>query len=483
MIRFLSPTTILLPEDTPAIRRLVTFRDRSVDYQLSRMRRNVSWMSSDPEGFAAAADKLRAERDRCLAFETPEGLATYSGLVHKVDQWLKVGVDRSALSYPEPRLLPWASKPFELRPYQKEAVQALIGAKHGAACLPTASGKSAIVMQLLHDLGLRAVVMAPSASITKQLYSEAQRLFGRARVGMYGAGRHDTDKLITFAVSQALVRVEPGIEAWEKLSQAQVFIADEAHQLPAETFSKVCFGLMSGPPYRFSLTATHTRTDGSELLLEAITGPVVYRKSYAELAQAGWLAPLRFRMMTVDAVGRPNQQDPMKETRNQLLNNPNVNATAARVAAAAVKAGRQVLILIDEFRQFNQLMGHMSVPFEFAHGGASQDAKEYLPSEYWRSDVSGIIERFNSGQTKVVIGTSAISTGVDTRPVGCLIYLQGGTSEIQVKQALGRGTRLHPSKTDCWVVDFVVRGSNTMERHAAVRQRIYAEYAIEGGIE
>lgn len=483
MIRLLSPTTILLPEDSPAIRRMLTFRDRSVDYQLSRMRRNVSWMNSDPEGFAAAADKLRSERDRCLAFEVEQGLATYSGLAHKLDQWLKVGIDASAVHYPEPRLLPWASKPFELREYQKEAVDALIKARHAAACLPTASGKSAIVMQLLHDLGLRAVVMAPSSSITKQLYAEAQRLFGRSRVGMYGAGRHDVDKLITFAVSQALVRVEPGTEEWDKLSAAQVFIADEAHQLPAETFSKVCFGLMSAPPYRFSLTATHTRTDGSELLLEAITGPVVYRKTYAELARAKWLAPLRFRMMEVPCVGRPNHQDPMKETRNQLFNNPNVNAAAAKVAAAAVKAGRQVLILIDEFRQFNQLIAHMTVPFEFAHGGASQEAKEYLPSDYWRSDVTGIIDRFNSGETRVVIGTSAISTGVDTRPVGCLIYLQGGTSEIQVKQALGRGTRLHPSKSDCWVVDFLVRGSNTMERHAAVRQRIYSEYAIDGGEE
>jgi type I site-specific restriction endonuclease len=72
-----------------------------------------------------------------------------------------------------------------------------------------------------------------------------------------------------------------------------------------------------------------------------------------------------------------------------------------------------------------------------------------------------------------LIGTSAIATGVDLRPTGCLIYLQGGKSEIAVRQGLGRGTRIVPGKKDFWVVDFNVPMSPTLMRHYRARKEIY----------
>ena len=76
----------------------------------------------------------------------------------------------------------------------------------------------------------------------------------------------------------------------------------------------------------------------------------------------------------------------------------------------------------------------------------------------------------------MLIGTSAISTGVDLKPVGCLLYLQGGTSEVQVKQGLGRATRVVPGKKDFWLVDFKVMGSPKMERHLDTREEFYREF-------
>ena len=134
-----------------------------------------------------------------------------------------------------------------------------------------------------------------------------------------------------------------------------------------------------------------------------------------------------------------------------------------------------MVILLEEFRQFSLLLNHLSVPFEFVHGGASEEAKEFIPKEYWDSDTEAAIARFNSGQTKVLIGTSAISTGVDLRPVGCLIYMQGGTSEIKIKQAIGRGTRITEGLKDFWVVDFIIKGSPVLERHAGVRADMYQD--------
>ena len=91
-------------------------------------------------------------------------------------------------------------------------------------------------------------------------------------------------------------------------------------------------------------------------------------------------------------------------------------------------------------------------------------------------EASEAIEKFNTGAVKLLIGTSAVSTGVDLKPTQCLIYMQGGISEIKVKQAIGRGTRMGvPGKKDCWVVDFIVMGSKTLERHAMARKEMYEE--------
>jgi superfamily II DNA or RNA helicase len=91
-------------------------------------------------------------------------------------------------------------------------------------------------------------------------------------------------------------------------------------------------------------------------------------------------------------------------------------------------------------------------------------------------DSKDAIAKFVNGEVKLIVGTSAISTGVDLKPTQCLIYLQGGTSEIKVKQAIGRGTRMGvEGKTDFWVVDFLVNGSKTCTKHALVRKELYEE--------
>jgi superfamily II DNA or RNA helicase len=57
-----------------------------------------------------------------------------------------------------------------------------------------------------------------------------------------------------------------------------------------------------------------------------------------------------------------------------------------------------------------------------------------------------------------------------------IIMLTGGKSEVQVKQAIGRGTRLVEGKKDFWVIDFDVAGSPTMDRHLKARQAYYEEF-------
>jgi superfamily II DNA or RNA helicase len=84
-----------------------------------------------------------------------------------------------------------------------------------------------------------------------------------------------------------------------------------------------------------------------------------------------------------------------------------------------------------------------------------------------------LVKEFNEGKHPILVGTSCITTGTDIQTAGAIIYLQGGKSEIQVRQSVGRGTRKVAGKVDCYFIDFDVRNVEVVHRHAEERAAIY----------
>lgn len=476
-----TPTKLVLPRGGQDVARFLTFRDRAVEYQLKRLRDNVRWRGADPESYLEAVEKLKADAQRCLLMEDDEGFYTYSGLA--IDLAERFGweppIERPLpdnIPIPLARPLP---EPFY---YQTEAVNALCQRGHGAIELPTGSGKSLIVMELCRRANMKTLVVTPSAAITDQLYKDIVKHFGIKYAGKYGDGSKSSNKKITVATAQALTRLSRDSEAYMELSKSEVFIFDESHMTPADTFERVCTGVAAAAPYRFFTSATQIRNDGSEMLLKGITGPIVYRKTFRELCEQGYLAKPYFKIFSVRPANSYTANDPKKETRNQLYLNPYVNQLAGEIATKSVLlAKRQTLIIVEQFDQFVQLKNFLGVTPVFVHGGASAETREILPPEYWDCDTEKAVADFNNKKIPLLVGTSAISTGVDTKAAETIIYLQGGTSEIKVRQAIGRGTRIKnvPGKKDLWVVDFRVEGSPTMERHLETRKAIYSELSDE----
>jgi superfamily II DNA or RNA helicase len=474
MIR-VTKTKIILPHDGDDVKAFLTFNDKSVGFMISKLKKNFRFAQGDPEKFKARLDELKEQQNKCLLFYDVEGNPwTYSGLASDLTMrfgWTLKKQDLDVVS--ERSVFPWKKMPPPARYYQDEAFEELIKDTLGAVELPTGSGKTLIILKLLKHFSIKTLIITPFSNITNQLRLDLEESFGVRYVGQYGDGKKKTDKLFTVATAQSISRIKKNSVEWDNLSQCGMVIFDESHMVPAESFKTICLdGVASMCKHRYFLSATQTRTDGSEMLLKGITGPVVYRKTYIELANQGFLKKVNVKFFNVSPC-RPPKEDPKKETRSNLYTNPSVAKFAAELAEKAYKvAGRQTVILIEEYEQFLLLKNFLTIPYEFAHGTVGEEAKKTLPKEYWKCDVNSIIEQFNKGNLPILIGTTAIATGVDIRPTGCIIYLQGGTSEIKVKQGVGRGTR-PVAHTDLWVIDFNIVGSPTLERHARARSEIY----------
>jgi superfamily II DNA or RNA helicase len=466
------------------LRAALTYHDGRVDHQLARLR-HARWM--DKEERAEKMEELKAQSQQCLLFrdQTRGCWWTYSGLADKVAALLGTRAENE-VEYPfvAGGELDWKTPPkYDDRPYQTDSRSALLTRKHAAVELGTGLGKSFIILKIARQLALKTVIMAPSTSIAGQLYDDLAGAFGKRTVGLYGDGSKEWDKLITVAIAASLVRLDHTSAAAQNFRRSAVFISDESHLNPADTLSRVCLGLMGAAPYRFFFSATQMRTDGLDLLLEGITGPVVYRKSVREGISEGYLSALDFAMVRTHSPSSYVDRDVNAMTQCHLYYNPVVNQQAAEIANGFAERGQQVLVLVDEMEQYARLQPLLRYASKFAHGGVTRANRERLPEAFWKSDPKKFVGEFNRGEFPILVGTTCISTGTNICANEATVNLQGGKSEIAVMQGpCGRSTRLHTfadgrKKTRCAVIDFDVQNVPDMHRHAGAREAIYEQVA------
>jgi superfamily II DNA or RNA helicase len=441
----------LTPVQVESCRRFLTFSDKGVQYLLTRHKQNRWFKANEPEKWLARLEELKAQQKRCLLFESvgkPQleecgQYFTYSGLKQDLMAHLRIDVSETLVEYPDPKPMAWASPPHMLRPYQVEAAYLCEQHKHCAISLPTGSGKSRVLMELCKRYGLPTIIMAPTKSIAGQLYRDMVKHLGKKYVGMYGDGKKELTKLFTVCIAASLTRVDEDSPAWKWFSTCKVFIADESHMCPADTLEQVCMGVSRLAPYRWFFSATQTRNDGSQMVLKGITGPVVMDLTLKDLVDQGYLAKPLFRMMKVPSNSSFSSMDVQKMTRKHLFCNPDVLRMAAKVANSVIKEhGHRVLILVDEVSQFPLLQPLLKYESRFAHGGVTKENRGTLSPDYWKSDPTDLVARFDNGEFPILVGTGVISMGTDVKSPETVIFLRGGSSVIDIPQSVGRGTRL-----------------------------------------
>lgn len=462
----------------------LTFTSRPATFALQRFKKN-RWFAGHygEEAYREKVEELKKAIKVCLLREDDKGYWTYSGLGTYFKERFKYPLINK-VTYPEFKLIPYDHTPqYTLRPYQSQGVEKLLEAKHAGVEIGTGLGKSICMEVLCKTMGLQTILMSPTRSIAGQLYRQFVERFGKKYVGMYGDGKKEFNKLFTIGIAASLTRVEKDSDAWKTLSKAKVFIADESHLTPAETLADVCLGLAAQAPYRFFFSGTQLRNDGADMLLDGIVGPIVYHKTVREGVDEGWLAKPKFFMHTVGSPSRIIKKDPIKMNDIHIWKNPQLHILAADLANKSVEVlGHQVLILISHVEQFKFLLPNLRFEVGFAHATLTKDNEIFVDERFRKSNPDELVAKFNAGGLPILIGTDCISLGTDIRPVKTVINLQGGSSEIQLRQSIGRGTRKVEGKDYFNFHDFDIRLDDSLrgednslfsvERHSLIRRKI-----------
>ncbi|MEO5511181.1 MAG: DEAD/DEAH box helicase [Longimicrobiales bacterium] len=169
------------------------------------------------------------------------------------------------------------------RDYQRVAVDRWLGAGgRGSVVLPTGAGKSFVAVLAIHATSARACIIAPTRALVAQWYGQLADAFGSDRVGAWYGDEKNIAPITVTTYHSAFALLE------RYGGQFDVLVLDEAHHLSdgADGAAKAWHDAVRIAPAARRLALTATYPDGADAALRELVGPVVYRRSIAEMADA-----------------------------------------------------------------------------------------------------------------------------------------------------------------------------------------------------
>jgi superfamily II DNA or RNA helicase len=470
-----------------------TYTNTSVGYQTSQAYKKMRWaQKNDQTKSAEYFQKQITELEKIHRVQLPvrdaDVLILPTGLISKVQalipEWSTLDrrvVPKAKAGFPAHGKLP------TLRPYQLEQKDACLSKHQGTIASATATGKTVVIQEVLRRLGLKALLVVPSISILDQTLQRFEAYFGKGRVGQYGDGKKQI-RDITIACAPSILKSLPS--DWEGVD---VLIFDECHHVACETIERICYEFVPNAYYRFGFTATPYRADGADLAIEGGVFPPIHEYTVQKGIRQGYLTPPTFVVVEIDQSSSEKMiKDPLKQFQEHVIRNEFYNGVVINQVTAIFSKGKQIMLLVKEKEHGHLLWRALTkrgVPVNFARTKESkEDRKDFcsthdsdespcLPGECpnmapW-VDPTRLVEAFNKGQERVLIGTSVIGEGTDIIPVDVLFLLCGGASKGVVVQNIGRGLRLSPGKKVVLVFDYAV----AVEQNGSLKTELLSKHA------
>ncbi len=189
-------------------------------------------------------------------------------------------------------------KPFHLRSYQRDAVEAFYDfgratGGSGVVVLPCGAGKTIVAIGCLQRVGSQALILTTNTTALRQWKRELldKTDLEEDMIGEY-SGEVKEIRPITLSTYQMMTYRD---RRTKELLHYKLFTArnwglivyDEAHLLPAPVFR---FTAQIQATRRLGLTATLVREDGREGEVFSLVGPKKYDIAWKSLEAEGWIA-------------------------------------------------------------------------------------------------------------------------------------------------------------------------------------------------
>ncbi len=181
---------------------------------------------------------------------------------------------------------------WNLRPYQRQAVEHFWAGGSGVVVLPCGAGKTLVGAAAMAEAASTTLILVTSTVAGRQWKRElmARTSLTDLEIGEYSGERKEI-RPVTIATYQILTTRRGGNFTHLDLFGARdwgLVIYDEVHLLPAPIFR---FTADLQARRRLGLTATLVREDGREGDVFSLIGPKRYDAPWKDIESQGWIAP------------------------------------------------------------------------------------------------------------------------------------------------------------------------------------------------
>lgn len=350
--------------------------------------------------------------------------------------------------------VPLSDLSIELRPYQREAVEAMLFGVQGHVVAPCGAGKTVIASSALVACGEPGIVLVHTHDLLEQWvrllrgWGFRVRVVtgGQARLGPLGVYHGQPE----FCVAMVQTLTRAGSAADPLLASAGAVVLDECHHAPASTFRDLLNRIPAR--HRWGVTATPERGDGLTGMLELALGEQLYEITTQQLLAGGYLMqPVILPVFSGTQVDLQrcmsgNGQLVITKAVQQLVDDPERHQLLLQLATVSAEHGRTTLLLVPRVEQAQRLAQHLR-----ARGIAAADAT----SATGKGQRISQLRQLRARQLQVLVATQLADEGLDVPVLDCLIVASTGRAAGRAVQRIGRVMRTAEGKGQPIVVDVV----------------------------
>ncbi len=349
------------------------------------------------------------------------------------------------------RIIPTPQNLFRNRPYpfklydsQMAATIAALTCGRGGIVMPTGTGKSMVIANMILAHQVKTLVIVPTLEIKKQLQNTMDLLF------------EDTKNIQIRNIDSSDL---------ETMTDFDMLIIDECHHAAAKTYQNLNKKAWTKIYHRFFLTATFFRNqDNEQLLFEGIAGEEIYRLTYKEAVKQKQIVLIE--AYYIDLPKQENDCYTYREVYDRFVVNHDLRNSEIREIIASLRSCKKSsLTLVKEIEHGKNIVEDTIT--KFVHG-QDDESRQYIAA-------------FNKRELVDLVGTTGVlGEGIDTRPAEYIIIAGLGKAKSAFMQQIGRGVRNYPGKESCKVILFRDTSHKFLLRHFNMQVKILREeYGVE----
>ncbi len=369
-------------------------------------------------------------------------------------------------------------KDFMPYDHQVDAIFKILKHQFGIVEIATAGGKSLVFGTLLFyylkhvDPDAKFLLIVPSISLVTQFYND----LGDYNYGFLSDNKSPLDIRIDEVMSDkprkyreeekkpnVYIGTYQSLEKYPKewFSQFTVVAADEAHTCKAKSLIEILTKTFGIAKIRFGMSGSYPSDNSVEILtIQSLLGPKLINISAKKLIDEGLISDLKIKALLlhhenhkfaegVYNIKKRGDGKAAYELEREYIHNSNK---------------RKVFIknLVDKFKQNSLVLFHTIVygtelynyikdncvgkDVYYIDGQTSTEKREYIKKKM----------EDTSANPKILIASFGVfSVGVSVKAITNIIFADSFKEPKIIRQAIGRGLRLHAEKTKLIVFDIV----------------------------